>query len=253
MKKLLMISVSISMISILGFSLVGCSAMNTAIQKKDLDVQTKMSESIFLEPTAPEDKIIFVDVRNTSDKEVNVKEQVKSAFSQRGYRVTENPKEAKYMIQGNILKVGKSDLRESKSLLGSGFAGIESGLAGGVIGGGAAYAMGANNSTAMGVGLAGAALGFVGDALVKDIMYVMVTDLQIRERPLDGEVITQTQVANMTEGSSTAVKQDIKGGKMEWKTYKTRIVSTANKMNLDFTEAQPVLEAALTKSISGIF
>jgi len=239
----------------LGLSFGGCSAMNTAIQKRNLDVQTKMSETVFLEPTAPEDKIVYFDFRNTSDKDMDVKPQIKAAFIRRGYKITQNPKEARYMLQGNILKVGKSDLRESRSLLGSGFGGtgLAAGLAGGALSGGAAYAMGGNNRTTTGVALAGAALGFIGDALVKDVVYVMVTDLQIRERPLEGEVITQTQQAKLAQGSSTTTSQDIKGGKVKWKTYRTRIVSTANKMNLDFAEARPVLEVALSKSISGIF
>lgn len=232
----------------IGFS--GCSAMNTAIKKRDLEVQTKMSETIFLEPVAPEQKIVFFDFRNTSDKEINVKESIASAFTNRGYKITQNPKEATYMLQGNILKVGKSDLRESKSYLGSGFG---AGITGAAMGAAAGYAATGSGRTGAALGLAGAALGFVGDALVEDTMYVMVTDLQIRERPLEGEVITQTQNANLAQGSSTTVKQDIKGGKVEWKTYRTRIVSTANKMNLEFAEAKSTLESALAHSVSGIF
>jgi hypothetical protein len=49
------------------------------------------------------------------------------------------------------------------------------------------------------------------------------------------------------------VNQDIQGGKVDWKTYRTRVVSTANKVNLDFAEAQPVLQDALGKSLSGLF
>lgn len=234
----------------MGLSFSGCSAMNTAIKKRDLEVQTKMSETIFLEPVAPEERIVYFDIRNTSDKEVNVKEGVEAAFINRGYKITQNPKEATYMLQGNILKVGKSDLRESSSFLGSGFG---SGIAGAAAGAAAGYALTGSNKTAVGLGLAGAAVGFIGDALVEDTMFVMVTDLQIRERPLEGEVVTQTQNANLAQGSSTTTKQDIQGGKVEWKTYRTRIVSTANKMNLKFEEAQPVLESALAKSMSGIF
>lgn len=238
-------------ILLLGLSFGGCSAMNTAIKKKDLDVQTKMSETIFLEPVAPEKKIVYFDIRNTSDKDIRIKERVEAAFKSKGYKITNNPEEATYMLQGNILKVGKSDLRESKAYLGSGFG---AGVTGAAVGAGTAYALGATNNRSMAaVGLAGAALGFIGDALVKDVYYVMVTDLQIRERPLDGEVVTQTQQASLAQGSSTKIKQDIKGGKVKWKTYRTRIVSTANKVNLDFKEAKPVLESALAHSISGVF
>jgi len=237
-------------IAALGLSLGGCSAMDTAIKKRDLDVQTKMSETIFLEPVAPDKRVVYFDIRNTSDKEMNVKESIVSAFKSRGYKITDNPNEANYMLQGNILKVGKSNLKEAQSHLGSGF---EAGLTGAAVAGGASYALGGSNRGTAGAALAGAAIGFVGDALVTDVMYVMVTDLQIRERPLEGEVVTQTQKAYLEQGSSTTTKQDIKGGKVEWKTYRTRIVSTANKMNLEFEEAKPVLESALAKSISGIF
>jgi outer membrane lipoprotein SlyB len=154
------------------------------------------------------------------------------------------------MLQGNILKVAKSNPKEAQSHLGSGF---ESGVTGAAVGAGTAYAFGGSNKSTAQAALAGAAIGFVGDALVSDVMYIMVTDLQIRERPLEGETITQTQKANLVQGSSTMTKQSIEGGKIEWKTYRTRVVSTANKMNLEFEEAKPALESALAKSISGIF
>ncbi len=234
----------------MGLSFSGCSAMETAIKKKDLDVQTKMSETIFLEPVAPEKRVVYFDFRNTSDQQIEIKSAIAAAFTNKGYKITENPEEANYMLQGNILKVGKSNLRETQSFLGSGFG---AGAVGAVGGAAAGYAATGSNRTAAGLGLAGAAIGFVGDALVKDIMFAMVTDLQIRERPLKGEVVTQTQNANLAQGSSTTTKQDIQGGKVEWKTYRTRIVSTANKVNLEFEEAKHVLESALARSVSGIF
>lgn len=251
MKKLNSISLffTISVIS-LGLTLGGCSAMNTAVKKRDLSIETKMSETIFLEPVAPQNRVIYFEIRNTSDQEVNVKESVIAAFKNRGYRFTEDPKEATYMLQGNILKVAKSDPREAQSQLSSGFDSVVGGAA---LAGGAAYALGGSSRETAGVALAGAAIGLISDALVSDVMYIMVTDLQIRERPLEGESIIQTQKATLVQGSSTTTKQDINGGKIEWKTYRTRIVSTANKMNLEFEEARSALESALSKSISGIF
>jgi len=152
------------------------------------------------------------------------------------------------MLQGNILKVGKADLRAANGYL-------ESGFGGSVVGAAAGYAIasGSSGRAVVGAGLIGGALGLIGDALVDDVLYVMITDLQIRERPLDGEVITQVQQANLQQGSATRVMQDSRGGKVKWKTYRTRIVSTANQVNLEFEEAKPVLESALIRSISGIF
>lgn len=233
-----------------GINFMGCSAMGTAIEKRDLAIETKMSETLFLEPVAPKNRVIYFDIRNTSDQDVNVKESVIAAFKNRGYTFTDDPAEATYMLQGNILKVSKSDAKEAQSQLGSGY---DSALSGAVVGGAASYALGGSNRTTAGVALAGAAIGFLGDAIASDVMYIMVTDLQIRERPLEGEVITQSQNANLAQGSSSSARQDISGAKIEWKTYRTRIVSTANKMNLELEEAKPALESALAKSISGIF
>ena len=40
----------------------------------------------------------------------------------------------------------------------------------------------------------------------------------------------------------------------EWKTYQTRVVvSTANKVNLEFDSAVPELKAGLTRSLAGLF
>ncbi len=240
----------VGMMLVLGIGFSGCSAMKTAIKKRDLDVQTKMSQTIFLEPVAPKNKIVYLDIRNTSDKEINVRNTIETALKNKGYKITINPNEATYMLQGNILKVGKSDIRESQSFAGSSFGAGITGAATGAI---TVSAFGGGGSRMAGVALAGAALGFLGDALVEDTLYVMVTDLQIRERPLVGEVITQTQQTNLAQGSSTKVQQDIKGANVKWKTYRTRIVSAANKMNLEFQEARVVLESALSRSISGIF
>ncbi|MFY9143113.1 complement resistance protein TraT [Sulfuricurvum sp.] len=234
------------MFSLVAIEFTGCGAAHTAIKKRNLDVQTRMSETIFLEPAEPNRKIIFVDVRNTSDKEMNVKENIIASLQSRGYTVTQSPQQANYMLQVNVLQVGKTDLRGSQSALDGGFGGA-------VVGAGVGYASHNSNSNAAIGGLIGAAVGVVADAMVDDTYYSMITDVQIRERPLAGEVVKQTQAATLKQGSSTTVAQSIQGGNIEWKTYRTRVVSTANKVNLDFAEAQPVLEDALGRSLSGLF
>jgi hypothetical protein len=49
-------------------SLLGCAAVHTSIAKKDLDVQTKMSDTVFLDPVGQDKKVVFVQIRNTSDQ-----------------------------------------------------------------------------------------------------------------------------------------------------------------------------------------
>lgn len=234
------------MLSMVAVQFTGCGAAHTAIKKRNLDVQTKMSETIFLEPTTPDKRVIFVDVRNTSDKEMDVKGDILNNLKANGYTITNDPSKAQFMLQANVLQVGKTDLRSAQSALQGGFGGA-------VVGAAAGYAAHPSGSNAAVGGLIGAAVGVVADALVDDTYYSMITDVQIRERPLAGEIVTQTQAANVKQGSATSVNQNINGAKIEWKTYRTRVVSTANKVNLEFEEAQPALRAALAKSLSGLF
>jgi hypothetical protein len=39
----------------------------------------------------------------------------------------------------------------------------------------------------------------------------------------------------------------------KFKKYRTRVVSTANKVNLEYEEAAPALTQGLAKSLSGLF
>ena len=47
-------------------ALSGCGAMSTAVKKRNLDVKTQMSETIWLEPSS--EKTVYLQIRNTSDK-----------------------------------------------------------------------------------------------------------------------------------------------------------------------------------------
>lgn len=229
----------------------GCSAPHTVIKKRNLNVQTQMSKTIFLEPVAPAKRIIFVDIRNTSDKDLPIKQLIHQKIIEDGFQITEDPEQANYMLQANVLSVEKSDLRSAASMLEAGF--------GGAFLGSTISHMGRHNSrqeasreSAKGM-LIGATVALVADALVDDVLYTMVTDLRVRERPQDDEVITQTEKSRLSQGNSTKQKQRITRGTVKWKSYETRIVSTANQVNLEFEDARDVLMQGLVRSISGIF
>ncbi|SMN13954.1 IncF plasmid conjugative transfer surface exclusion protein TraT [Bathymodiolus heckerae thiotrophic gill symbiont] len=221
--------------------LTGCAA-TTMIKKGDLDTQTKMSATIFLEPVSQKKRVVFVNIRNTSDKDLNIAARIKNTLAGRGYTLTQDPDEANFMLQANILKVGKSDARASADALSGGFGGA---LLGSAIGG--------SGNSANNAAIVGGILGFIGDAMVADIYYTMITDIQVKERPLAGEVINQKQNTSIEQGTGAKLTQNVSGGQVNWKTYRTRIVSTANKVNLKFDEALKPLENGLVRSISGIF
>jgi len=228
----------------------GCAATQVAISKRDLDVQTKMSASIFLDPVAPDKRTVFVQIRNTSDKKLDIASAIDTAITDQGYRVVTDLAKAHYMLQTSILKVGKIDPSAAQQFLAGGFGGA---LAGG--GAGVALAALSNNNNAAsygGFGLLGAVIGTVADAAVKDVMYTMVTDLQVSERAPKGVVVNQNTNSHLSQGTSTSVTQE-SSSKTSWKRYRTRIVSTAEKVNLHFKDARQALEHGLIRSISGIF
>ncbi|MCY3986857.1 MAG: complement resistance protein TraT [Candidatus Dadabacteria bacterium] len=232
-----------------------CAATRTLIEKRKLTVETKMSETIFLEPVSPEKRVVFVDVKNTTDKDmVGIEYEIKGRVAAGGYTVTDDPTEATYILQANVLQVGKSDLDDVNAMLGTGFEGVvEGAVLGGVIGG----AIGGdvdevNKGTVIG-GVAGGVAGFIFDALVTDVLFTMVTDIQISKRAGEGETVSEREETSASQGTATSVKQTSSTSNVSWKIYRTRIVSVANKANLDFEEARPLLKAGLVRSIGGIF
>jgi predicted lipid-binding transport protein (Tim44 family) len=239
----------------LGLALSGCAATSTAVAKRNLDVQTKMSDTIFLDPVTPDERTVYVDVRNTSDQPaLDVAPQVRQAVEARGYKVVDDPKAARFVLQANVLQAGRASETAAESAYSSGFGGT---LLGGAAGGAAGYGLGkaglgVNDAIGTVVGaLAGAAISSVADAYVQDVTYTLVTDIQVSER-VPGTVISQSEQANLKQGTSGTVTQS-SSDTTDARRYRTRIVSTANQANLDWPQAEPELVAGLTRSIGGIF
>lgn len=225
--------------------LSGCGAMGTAIKKRNLDVKTQMSETIWLEPS--NNRTVYLQLKNTSDKDMSgLQAKIASAVTAKGYQVVTNPDTAGYWIQANVLKADKMDLRESQGWLSKGYEGATTAA---TLGAGiTAYNSNSAGAT-LGVGLAAGLVGMAADAMVEDVNYTMVTDVQIAERT--STKVQTDNVAVLRQGTSGAKVQTSSETGNQHK-YQTRIVSNANKVNLKFPEAQPVLEDQLAKSISNI-
>ena len=227
----------------------GCGALHTSIRKRNLDVQTKMSDTIFLDPVSPDKKVIYVQVRNTSDKDnFDIEKPIKEAMTQHGYRVTDNPDEAYYRLQANVLRVAKTTPEEAQQMLASGYgdaiAGAGAGAAAGAVTGGAAG------------GVAGGIMGMLGtvaaDAFVEDVMFLAVTDIQLVEKAPEGVIVRSDSQQNLGQGMAGTQSQTYSEvGK--FKKYRTRVISTANKANLEYEEAAQPLTDGLAKSLSGLF
>ncbi|EHN8834569.1 conjugal transfer complement resistance protein TraT [Leclercia adecarboxylata] len=227
------------------FVLSGCGAMSTAVKKRNLDVKTQMSETIWLEPSS--EKTVFLQIRNTSDQDMSgLQTQITNELSAKGYRVITSPDSAYYWVQANVLKAEKMDLRDSQGFLKTGY---EGGAMGAALGAGITAYNSSSAGATLGVGLASGLIGMAADAMVEDVNYTMVTDLQISER--SKATVTTDNIAALKQGNS-GVKVQTSTEQGNRAKYQTRVVSNANKVNLKFEEAKPVLEAQLAKSIAGI-
>lgn len=225
--------------------LSGCGAMSTAIKKRNLDVKTQMSETIWLDPS--DNKTVYLQIRNTSDKDMSgLQSKIHQEVSKKGYTVTSSPDSAHYWIQANVLKTDKMDLRESQGWLNRGYQGA---IGTAALGAGITAYNSNSAGAVLGVGLASGLVGMAADAMVEDINYTMITDLQISERT-KAEVTTRS-INSLKQGSSSAKVQTSTDTGDQQK-YQTRIVSNANKVNLQFEEAKPVLEDQLAVSIANI-
>ena len=235
-----LIALSVSM-------MFGCAATQVAIEKRNLDVQTKMSETIFLDPVAPDRKSVFIDVKNTSDKEIEIFPDLSDAIAKRGYRVIQDLNLAHFMLQVNILSVGKTDPSALQSVIGAGYGGAAFGW---IVGAG----IGAATSQSWGGMAAGGIIGgiteTVAGSLVKDVMFAMITDVQISERST--APVSQVTTSNLSQGTQSTIQQQVEGT-TNWKRYRTRVGTSANKVNLEFDKAIPEIKKGLSKSIGGLF
>jgi hypothetical protein len=240
---------------LVGIGLGGCAATTTAVAKRNLDVQTRMTDSVFLEPVTAAERTVFVDVRNTSDKpDLDLQQQIRQRLTARGYTVVDDPARARFLLQANVLQAGRDAETAARAAdtgpLGGGLLG---GAAGGAVGYGIGSAGGGNNILLAAAGaLAGAAIEGISGAFVEDVSYSIVTDVQVSERAPVGEIVTESETAKVARGSSSTRTQTSSRAS-DLKTQRTRVVSSANKVNLEWPEAAPSLVDGLARSVAGIF
>ncbi|BEQ17127.1 complement resistance protein TraT [Desulfoferula mesophila] len=226
--------------------LAGCAATYTGIRYADLKVENKMSASIFLDPVPPAQRTVYIQVRNTTDKQFDMQADVVAAVQAKGFRVVDDPNQAHYWLQANILSVGLNDQSALEKSELAGFGGpIAGAAAGAVIAGSSNAAAGA----AIGA-VAGGAAELITGAMVKVNTYAVITDLQISER--SGAAISQNFNSNLQQGTGQTTVSQQSSSTAGMKKYQTRIISTARQTNLEWPEAYPALRQGIAQSIAGI-
>lgn len=197
-------------------ALLFISILFTGCATTDLQVETKPTNSIFLDPVKRVHKTIYVEVKNSSGKDIDTFEtKLKDKLVSRGYGITDDAKSAQYILMTNVLLAANAK------------EGVNSGaVAGGVFLGAMTGAMKTNNGSGLLIGAAaGATAVVVASTIGQDEYYRFVTDVLVKEKDIDNKYSEHTM----------------------------RIFSQSVKMNLKTEEAIPVMVEQTTDQIAKIF
>lgn len=234
------------LLAVMALGMASCASTKMATVKKELHVDTRLQHSIFLDPVDPEQQIIYVQVRNTSKaKDFDLKNRIVAEMMGRGYKVTNRPSEANYMLQANIRNYTEQRVASDgtgESIIGA----VVGGVLGSAIGGGKgqeiAMTLGAVAGGAAGQNLSGRTL---------DITFTAEVDIIIAERSQGTKINYETdQMLQKGMGTTTSASFN---NKSDWKKYRTKLISKANKANLTVQEATPAIMTDITQSLSGLF
>ncbi len=233
--------------------LSGCAATYTSIAKKDLDVQARTSTSVFVDPVAKDKRTVYLDVKS------GVMEFDRRAFKQfvveqfglndNGYRVVDDPDAAQFQMIAYVLNLEKTSPTAAEAALGQGY--IGGAIAAGAVAGSVTNRGNRYRGAAAG-GVLGGAAELLSGALVKDVTYMLVCDVQIKEKAPKGVYVrkdSQVDTKVSDAGTSRQTYSEV-GNKKE---YRTRIVTTANKANLKLEQAADLMFKKTAYAMSGFF
>lgn len=232
--------------------LSGCAAAHTMISKRELVVQTKTSTAIFVDAVSKDRRTIFVDIRSgvmEFDRR-EFKKFVKEQFAENdsGYRIVDDPDSAQFQMNIFVLNLEKVSKSAVQAALQEGYIGGHE-MVGGAIAGG--VMTGSRRGAAVG-GFLGAGGSLVANALVKDVTYMLVADVQIKEKARKGVIVRKdTQISAKVSDAGTSTQRVSEATNI--KEYRTRIVTTANKANLKLEEAQELMFKKTAYAMAGFF
>jgi hypothetical protein len=241
-------------IAVISVVLGGCAATETLLSKKDLDVQARTSTAVFVDAVPKAKRTIFLDIKSgvmefdRRQFKKFVSEQF-SQFNDNGYRIVDDPSTAQFTMVAYVLNLEKTSPTAAQQAL-------QQGYMGGAVAAGAAVGAMANTSNRgngiIGGGLIGGAAEFISGSLVKDVTYMLVCDVQIKERAAKGVIVRKdSQVDTKISDAGTSRQTSSEVGNQ--KEYRTRIVTTANKANLKLEEASELMFKKTAYSMAGFF
>jgi len=237
----------------------GCAAASVAMSKKDLDVQTKTSTAIFVDAVPRAQRSVYVDIRS------GVAEFDRRAFKKfvmdqfatndNGYRVVDDPDQAHFQMIIYVLNLEKASPDAAHAALQQGYVGggeVAAAVATGTLVGARSNARYGASTGAVAGGLLAAGGSLVANSLVHDVTYVLVCDVAIKERVAKGVYVRKDTSIDQKVSDAGSSQQRV-SEVSDRKDYRTRIVTTANKVNLKLEEAQDQMFTKTAYAMSGFF
>jgi len=229
-------------------SLVGCGATSALINHGSLDVNSKMSNTVFLDPETANHQTIYIQVKNTTSEDLKgITTELTTNFTKAGWTVVKDQSKAYNMVQINVLQAGEAkDPNSVWNTVQAGYgATAPGGLAGLAVGFGTGSVVGG-----IGAGLGVGAVSWIADSAIKNVAYSVITDVQISVKT-DGKV-SNTHQASLQQGTSTVQNQTLTTTG-NWLKYQTRVGTVAQQVNLKFPEAKPAIVKQLGQQVANIF
>jgi hypothetical protein len=137
-----------------------------------------------------------------------------------------------------VLNLEKTSPTATEAALGAGY------TCGAVLAGAAAVgAMGNSSNRYRGAAAGGLIAGtadFISGSFVKDVTFMLVADVQIKEKARRGVMVRKDSKVDAKISDAGTSRQTV-SEVSNMKEYRTRIVTTANKVNLELAEAQELM------------
>ena len=171
--------------------MAGCAAVSTSVAKRNLDVQTKISTSIFVEPVQRASRTVYIDIRSgvmEFDRNTLTR-AIRESFANNGngYTITEDPDAAQYRLGVFVIALEKASPTAAEVALKQGYRGdVAAGAQAGMVVG---AEKGHTGTSAVGMGLVGALGTSAANAFIQDVTYMLVADIQIKEKAPAGVIV----------------------------------------------------------------
>ncbi|MCH9742219.1 MAG: complement resistance protein TraT [Proteobacteria bacterium] len=221
--RLLLVFFMLSMAGCFGGTKPNTVDSDSSKQNKT-EVETLLSQSIFLRPTAPTERSLYIRFSSTADKPVDLEgmqKELTERFRAKGFKIT-SPEDANFLLQINLLSISKTSKALTREAVNNGF--------------GAAVAI-AN----VAVGPAGQVVGTAAESATsiffRDTYFNMITDILITERA----------------DRINTLKPDSETLPAKWKEHTTRALSSVKDVNASQDECVDLLEESLLRVLNGLF